>query len=314
MRTFIARFFTSLSAIAVVATSFATSALPVAAAGPLIGTVSPANARADVAVTLSTNVNSASGIKSCNLYIDLVDEGSMSVMGSTVSRTHTFTAGGSHTAFVFCRENNGAFSSGPYTAVWVEGTITQQAPGLPGPGNSPAPSPSSPPVTEIPLVTTPPPATVVLSGSLVKLACPAYAGVDHPCKAVYFIGGDGKRHVFPNGQTYNTWFADFSSIATVDGTYLSGIVLGKNVTYRPGVRMVKFQTENKVYAVSRGGILRWINSEALARSMYGDSWNTQIDEIPDAFYTNYSFGMDINTTADYNPSTEAAAARTVDEM
>lgn len=155
---------------------------------------------------------------------------------------------------------------------------------------------------------------MVLSGSLVKLACPAYAGVDHPCKAVYFIGTDGKRHVFPNSKTYNTWFADFSSIMPVEPTYLSNIALGKNVTYRPGVRMVKFQTENKVYAVSRGGILRWIHSEALARSMYGDNWNTKIDEIPDAFYTNYSFGMDINATADYNPSTEAAAAQTVDEM
>lgn len=308
---FFHKFVSVSSACAMVIAAFA----PLATfAAPSVGDVSPGNATANVAVTLSANVSSGAGITSCNLYVDLVDVGAMSVAGGAASKSHTFTAGGSHTAFVFCRDNAGTFGSGPYTAIWVEGTITQQAPGLPAPSGSPTISPDAP--LSIPLAPTPPPppTTNVLSGTLVKLACPANAAVDHPCKAVYFLGADGKRHAFPNSKTYHTWFADFSAVTVIDATSLSNIALGKNVTYRPGVRMVKFQTENKVYTVSQGGLLRWVASEELARGIYGTTWNTQIDEIPDAFYTNYAFGTDIQSPADYSPDAAARAAETVDMM
>src|SRR5262249_22936910 len=49
-------------------------------------------------------------------------------------------------------------------------------------------------------------------GGLVKLACPAKADVNHPCRAVYFFGNDGKRHAFPNARVYATWYADFSGV------------------------------------------------------------------------------------------------------
>ena len=59
------------------------------------------------------------------------------------------------------------------------------------------------------------------------------------------------------------------------------------------MRMVKIQTDPKVYAVARGGILRWVKTESLAKLLYGDTWNTQIDDVSDALFTNYTIGEPI---------------------
>jgi hypothetical protein len=136
-------------------------------------------------------------------------------------------------------------------------------------------------------------------GSLIKLVCPDGAASDHPCKAVYYVGTDGKRHAFPNDKAYFTWFSDFSSVQEVSASTMSAYALGRNVTYRPGTRMVKFQTVPTVYAVARGGVLRPIASEAVAIAIYGPLWNRQIDDLSEAFYTNYTFGGAVNSSSDF---------------
>ena len=148
--------------------------------------------------------------------------------------------------------------------------------------------------------------------SLIKLVCPSDATADHPCKAVYYIGADGKRHAFPNSKVFFTWYENFDSVKAVTSERLGAYALGANVTYRPGARMVKFTTDLKVYAVARGGILRWVASEELATALYGSSWNTKIDDIPDTFYTNYTFGTEIGSESDFNPTAESAQSPTFD--
>jgi len=108
--------------------------------------------------------------------------------------------------------------------------------------------------------------------------------------AVYYYGADGKRYVFPNSQAYFTWYADFSSVKTVSAAELAAIPLGGNVVYRPGTRLVKITSDPNVYAVEPGGVLRWIQSEAVAKALYGDQWNQRVDDIPDAFFFNYTIG------------------------
>jgi hypothetical protein len=121
------------------------------------------------------------------------------------------------------------------------------------------------------------------TGSLIKGSFPA----------VYYCGADGKRYVFTTSRVYFTWYPDFLTVKTISDEDLAKISLGGNVTYRPGVKMVKAQTSPKVYTVSRGGLLRWISSEEVAKRLYGDDWNKNIDYIPDAFWTNYQFGEPI---------------------
>ncbi|MCG2694302.1 hypothetical protein L6259_03505 [Candidatus Parcubacteria bacterium] len=119
-------------------------------------------------------------------------------------------------------------------------------------------------------------------------------------QAVYYYGADGKRYVFPNEKTYNTWYSDFSGVKTITDAELAAIQIGGNATYRPGVKMVKITTDPKVYAVGMGGALRWVTSEAVATGVYGGNWNQMIDDVSDAFFTNYTIGADVNNAADFD--------------
>lgn len=126
--------------------------------------------------------------------------------------------------------------------------------------------------------------------------------------AVYYYGADGKRYVFANDRTYFTWYENFSSVQTVSATELAAIPIGGNVTYRPGFKMVKIQTDPKVYAVAKGGTLRWVQTEGVAIALYGASWNQKIDDVPDAFFVNYATGAAIASASDYSPAAALAGS------
>ncbi len=139
------------------------------------------------------------------------------------------------------------------------------------------------------------------SGSLVRASQPS----------VYYYGPDGKRYVFPNEKTYKTWYADFSGVIKISDADLAAIPLGGNVTYKPGSRMVKITSDSKVYAVDAGGTLRPIQDEAAAKALYGSSWNTMVDDVPDAFFVNYKTGAAVATAADFSPSAATAKAASI---
>lgn len=286
-----------------------------AAPAPSIGSVQYApNPLSGSAITLSANVSAASGIKSCNLYIDSDDKGAMNVSGNTASIQYNFAYAGVYTLFVFCRDNGASFASGPNTSIYVQGAQTQPGSG-PFTGNAPTNNASQDPgAAAVPTAQT----TVILPtgiavGTLIKTECPSDAAIDHACKAVYYVGKDGKRHGFPNSKVFFTWYTDFGTVQTITASDMSAIPLGKNVTYRPGTRMVKFMTLNKVYTVSKGGVLRWVASEPVAVALYGEAWAKQIDDIPDTFYTDYIFGTDINQSGDYLVTTEQGKVLNIDD-
>ena len=160
---------------------------------------------------------------------------------------------------------------------------------------------------------TPPPADEPTEGELIKLACPDGAGVNHICKAVYYHSTDGLRHAFPNEKVFFTWYSGFDNVIIVSSAEMAAIPLSKNVTYRPGVRMVKFISVNTVYTVSQGGVLRPIASEAIAEALYGEKWNQHIDDISDAFFGNYTFSSAVNSTSDYSPSEALTSTLLIDD-
>jgi len=123
--------------------------------------------------------------------------------------------------------------------------------------------------------------------------------------AVYYYGEDGFRYVFPNEKTYKTWYTDtetgemdFSTVKTLTDQELSGIQMGGNVTYHPGSRMIKINSDPKTYLVTHGGVLRWVSTEADAIAMYGENWNTMIDDVPDGFFGNYTVGDVVDLSTD----------------
>jgi hypothetical protein len=123
------------------------------------------------------------------------------------------------------------------------------------------------------------------SGSLIRIPL---------ISSVYYCGADGKRYVFPNAQTYATWYKDFSAVQTITLEDMSKISLGGNVTYRPGIKLVKITTDPRVYAVDRNGMLRLMITPAIAAKYYGAAWNKNVADIPDTFFTNYKIGTSIN--------------------
>ncbi len=149
-------------------------------------------------------------------------------------------------------------------------------------------------------------------GALVKLSCPAGASINDPCRAVYYVGHDSKRHAFPNQQVYFSWYDDWSGVIEITPAEMSALSLGRNVTYRPGLKLVKFPTVPQTYAVDSGGVLRWIKTEAAAQALYGTNWAHTTDDISETFYTDYTFGADINTAADFDAVAVLDAHPTID--
>jgi len=119
------------------------------------------------------------------------------------------------------------------------------------------------------------------AGDLIK--CADYS-------SVYYLADDGERWVFPNEKTYFTWYTDFDDVVEITCEELASYDIGENVTYRPGTRLVKIQSINKVYAVEPGGVLRWIVTQSQAENLYGATWNTRIDDVPVGFWTSYTEG------------------------
>ncbi len=106
--------------------------------------------------------------------------------------------------------------------------------------------------------------------------------------AVYYYGEDGFRYVFPNDKTYFTWYENFDDVKMISDAELATIQMGGNVTYQPGPKMVKINSDPKVYALGMYGTLYWVSSEEAALEFYGEDWQSDIDDIPDAFFGNYT--------------------------
>lgn len=131
--------------------------------------------------------------------------------------------------------------------------------------------------------------------------------------AVYYMGLDGYRYVFPNSKTYFTWYNDFSGVKTISDRDLAKVQIGGNVTYKPGVRMIKITSDPKTYAVDEGGVLRHVATEAVAVALYGSNWNQQIDDVPDGFFPNYTIGDAITDERDYYPSEVASQTTDIND-
>jgi plastocyanin len=129
--------------------------------------------------------------------------------------------------------------------------------------------------------------------------------------AVYYYGMDGFRYVFPNSSTYFTWYDNFDNVEFISDAQLGDIPIGGNVTYRPGVKMIKIQSDPKTYAVGANGTLHHVATEAIAVSLYGANWNQQIDDVPDAFFGNYSVDIALSSSAEFNKTTVTSAASSV---
>ncbi len=246
---------------------------------PTVGSITPTSVTQNVATTIYATYSDSFGVTSCVLYVDGASHGAMSLSGGRASLSRTPSSAGSYSAHIKCYDAAGNVGTGATTTITVS------------------------------VATTTATTTQVDSDSLIKMACADGADVNDPCRAVYYY--DGKRHAFPNEKVFYSWYENFDNVIIVTDDFMSSITLGFNITYRPGSTMVKFQSLNTVYCVDKGGVLRGITSEDVASSIFGSDWNTQVDDISDAFYGNYTFGDVIDNTSDFDPTAVYNATTTI---
>ncbi len=268
---------------------------------PTVGTPSPTTFTLGTARTISATAADNIAVSSCTLYINGASAGTMTIANGAASKSYTFSSGATATVVVTCRDAAGNSASGTATATLSTAVVTDDEEVIV----------DDEIIAEEEDVTNEEGDAV--AGNLVKLACSEGADVNDPCKAVYFYADfDSKRHAFPNEKVFFTWYENFDDVVVVSDDFMASLTLGRNITYHPGTRMVKFITVNTVYAVTRGGVLRPIDSEATAIALYGSTWNRQIDDISDAFYGNYEFGDDVTSTADYDRENEESSITNID--
>jgi len=114
--------------------------------------------------------------------------------------------------------------------------------------------------------------------------------------AVYYIGSDGMKYVFPDVKTYSTWYDNFNDVVKVDVAELDMYPDGGAVTYRAGTKLVTHENTAKIYAVSPGGMLHWIPTAEVAEALYGANWGSMVmDVIPGYFSSSYTSSTDLST-------------------
>ena len=114
---------------------------------------------------------------------------------------------------------------------------------------------------------------------------------------VYYIGMDEKRHPFPSGDIFKSWFADFSDVQSVSSSDLASITLGNPMLVRPGTHWVKIQSVPKTYYVAPDYTLRHIADEQTAERLGGSDWNQNIIDVSPTLLNNFEMGDPITYDA-----------------
>ncbi len=136
------------------------------------------------------------------------------------------------------------------------------------------------------------PASAAMAGDLVKKAS---------SNTVYYLGSDMKLHTFPSEWVYFTHYMDFSKVKTIpDAELTSYLPLGSNVVVRGGTYLLKIAVDPKTYFPDNKGMLHWVQSESVAKALWGNEWYKMVREVPDQLFVNYSVGADI-TSATFQP-------------
>lgn len=142
--------------------------------------------------------------------------------------------------------------------------------------------------------------------------------------AIYYVGRDNRRHVFPNEHVYYSWFQAFYGIKVVSTQTLASVPQGATVRVRPGMKLVQFisyrpggrgiiASDPRVFALERGGMLRWIRTAQAAAALYGSAWEREIIPLPETDFAQYRQGMDLIIPDSYNRALVLGSAPSINE-
>lgn len=109
------------------------------------------------------------------------------------------------------------------------------------------------------------------------------------------------RRPFYNEATVLTYVDSYDEVEWVTDATMITLEIGQVILPQPGVALVKFAPDPKVYAVTDDHdefTLRWISSESLAVAMYGADWKDYLLEMSPTAYPHFTLGEDVMTEMD----------------
>ena len=128
---------------------------------------------------------------------------------------------------------------------------------------------------------------VLQTGDLIKLT-------NDP--AVYMIGDDGKKHLYVNAPTFWSYYRGSWGnlildnknvyIKIISQANFDEIDIGKNITMKPGAKLVKFQNSPRIYSVFGSAKLRYMSDQTVA-NLYGYNWGNKVITLQNGFESDY---------------------------
>ena len=88
---------------------------------------------------------------------------------------------------------------------------------------------------------------------------------------IYYLNRDLKRVVFPDEQTFLSWYPDFSEVKTIPQELLESFPLsGRNATIRPGTFLVTIPSSPQVWMIGFPNSLFWLaDGEEQVKTLFG---------------------------------------------
>ncbi len=130
-------------------------------------------------------------------------------------------------------------------------------------------------------------------------------------ESIYYVAPTMQRYVFPNQATFQTWYpVPAMTVKNVDRKALEAIPLAGSVTYRPGMRMIKFATDPQYYVVSKGGVLH-AATPSILKKLYGTDWMKRVDPLEEYYRADYTISTAITSSSDYSPFGEYNSSPTI---
>lgn len=163
--------------------------------------------------------------------------------------------------------------------------------------STPVPPPLPPDITPVslpsvalsPVTGLPESVTPVSAGEYVR--SPSFS-------TVYFVTADFHRRPFFDTTTFFTYADSFDQVKTVTDATLTTLSLGSPMLPKPGVVLVKIQSDPQTYALGDAGpdgkpTLRPIPSETEAIRVFGPAWAEYVIDVPPTLWRWFTVGIPI---------------------
>lgn len=116
---------------------------------------------------------------------------------------------------------------------------------------------------------------------------------------IYYLNEDSERVVFPDEQTFLSWYENFDDVKFISRDKLEAFPLsGRNATIRPGTFLVTIESSPQVWVISYPNGLHWLKGgEELVINLFGEEWQDRLVDVPEYYIANYQQNVDLEDTS-----------------